>query len=66
MGWAWFLTVVPWTQAFIWAVKPTKMIGFQAVTSNRNNTDLFACTWLRPRNHVNQPTCWARSAAKDR
>ena len=29
MGWAGFLAVVPWVQAFIWAFKPTQIIDIR-------------------------------------
>lgn len=29
MGWAGFLAVVPWIQAFIWAFKPTDIIDIR-------------------------------------
>ena len=29
MGWAGFVTVLPWIQAFIWAFKPTDVIDIR-------------------------------------
>jgi len=34
MGWVGFLAVVPWIQAFIWAVKPTTVIDIRYLPEN--------------------------------
>jgi len=48
MGWAGFLAVVPWIQAFIWAFKPTDVVDIRRFPRDEAKAIAEANAHLRP------------------